>query len=78
MIRKLLELLKLVKPRHPHLSKTAVVRSSFPVFHIDKHYNDMNRRERREYKRWLEKHQLWDGAVVIENLEREQRLSVRD
>ena len=78
MIRRLLQLLKLVKPRKPHMSNAAVVRRSFPAFYIDKHYNDMNRQERREYKRWLEKHQLWDGAVVIENMEREQRLSVRD
>ena len=56
---------------------SGVVRSSLPMFHIDKHYNDMNRRERREYKRWLAKNNLWDGAVVIENLEREKSLSVR-
>jgi hypothetical protein len=43
-------------------------------FHIDKHYDDMNRREKREYKRWLEKHDYWDGAIVIENLAREQKL----
>jgi len=78
MIRRLLELLHLIKPQKPRLQQTDVVRSSFPVFHIDKHYNDMNRRERREYKRWLAKNSLWDGAVVIENLERENRLSVRD
>ena len=55
-----------------------VVRSSLPMFHVDKHYNDMNRRERREYKRWLDKHNMWDGAIVIENLERNNRLNVRD
>ena len=43
----------------------------------DKHYDDMNRRERREYKRWLDKHNMWDGAIVIENLERNNRLDVR-
>lgn len=38
-------------------------------FHIDKHYDDMNRREKREYKRWLEKHGYWDAAIVLENLD---------
>jgi hypothetical protein len=55
-----------------------VVSSSFPEFHIDKHYDEMNRRERREYKRWLAKHDLWDGAVVIENLEKRGRLFIGD
>ena len=41
-----------------------------PQFHIDKHYDDMSRREKREYKRWLEKNNMWDGAIVIENLEK--------
>ena len=36
----------------------------------------MNRRERREYKRWLDKNNMWDGAIVIENLERNNRLVV--
>jgi len=53
---------------------SGVVRSSLLVFHIDKHYNDMNRRERREYKRWLDKNNMWDGAIVIENLERNKKL----
>jgi hypothetical protein len=58
--------------------RLGVVSSSLPMFHIDKHYNDMNRRERREYKRWLDKHNMWDGAIVIENSERNHRLVVRD
>lgn len=49
-----------------------------PMFYIDKHYNDMNRCERREYKRWLAKNNMWDGAIVIENLERNNCLVVRD
>lgn len=57
---------------------SGVVRISLPMFHIDKHYNDMNRRERREYKRWLDKNNMWDGAIVIENLERNSLLDVRD
>ncbi len=44
--------------------------SSFPIFHNEKHYNDMSRRERREYKRWLDKNDMWDGVIVIENLEK--------
>jgi hypothetical protein len=31
-------------------------------FHIDKHYYDMTRREKREYKRWLHKNNCWDGS----------------
>jgi hypothetical protein len=34
-------------------------------FHIDKHYYDMTRREKREYKRWLHKNNCWDGSIVI-------------
>ncbi len=40
---------------------------SFPVYHSQKHPSEMNRREKREYKRWLAKHQLWDGYFVSEN-----------
>lgn len=42
----------------------------------DKHYDLMSRREKRDYKRWLEKNNMWDGAIVIENLQREKRLNV--
>ena len=35
--------------------------------HLDKAYSQMNRRERREYKRWLHKNNLWDGEVFLEN-----------
>ncbi len=52
-------------------------KSYFPAFRIDKHYNDMSRRERREYKRWLVKNDIWDGAVVLENLERNKKLHFR-
>jgi len=37
---------------------------------FEKHYNEMTRRERREYKRWLDKHNMWDGAIVSENMEK--------
>ena len=50
----------------------------FPVFHINKHYNDMTRREKREYKRWLSKNHIWDGAVVIETQEKYLTLSYRE
>ena len=43
-----------------------------------KHYNDMNRSERRKYKRWLEKSKMWDGAEVVERLTREGSLVVSD
>ena len=33
-----------------------------------KHYNDMNRAERRSYKRWLDKNKIWDGAEVVDRL----------
>jgi hypothetical protein len=55
---------------HQNLVKESNVRRSLPMFHIGKHYNNMNRRERREYKRWLDKHNMWDGAIISENLER--------
>jgi hypothetical protein len=57
--------------------KEATEYISMPTFHIDKHYDDMNRRERREYKRWLSKHNMWDGAIVIENLSRNGTLDVK-
>lgn len=43
---------------------------SIPSFRLDKMYSEMNRRDRREYRRWLHKHNMWDGRVVLENLER--------
>ena len=39
-------------------------------FYIDKRYSEMNRREKREYKRWLVKVQQWDGEVVCENIDK--------
>lgn len=41
-----------------------------PQFYINKHYDDMTRREKREYKRWLNEHDMWDAAEVIERWER--------
>jgi len=41
-----------------------------PTFHIDKSYHEMNRREKREYKRWLSKNNMWDGDIVFENQEK--------
>ena len=45
---------------------------------MQKKYSEMNRRERREYKRWLSKNNLWDGEIVLENLERNKRLFYKD
>jgi hypothetical protein len=41
---------------------------------FDKHYHDMSRKEKRAYKKWLYKNNMWDGAIVIENLERDRKL----
>lgn len=49
-----------------------------PWFRLDKHYHDMTRAEKREYKRWLRKHNMWDGAIVAENMEREMGRKIDD
>lgn len=46
----------------------------FPRYKNEKLYKDMNRKEKRHYKRWLHKNNLWDGAVVAENLTKNKRL----
>jgi hypothetical protein len=52
-----------MKPKTSKAVKKAAAKNEHhPRFHINKHYNDMTRAERREYKRWLTKHKLWDGA----------------
>jgi hypothetical protein len=38
----------------------------------------MTRREKRAYKRLLVKHNMWDGAVVIENQKKMSRLHIRE
>ena len=43
----------------------------------DKHYNQMARMKKRQYKRWLFKNKLWDGAIVIETLTRKKLLTVK-
>lgn len=43
----------------------------------NKHYSDMNRKEKREYKRFLAKNNLWDGAVVLERLQNRKFLQIR-
>lgn len=40
-------------------------RKNVPTYFIDKHYDEMNRKEKREYKKWLRKNKLWDGAEGI-------------
>ena len=44
---------------------------AFPVFHNQKHASEMNRREKREYQRWLAKHNLWDGYFVTERMKKD-------
>jgi len=61
------------------LSKLTIIKLHIEVYHYeewfsDKTYSQMNRREKREYKRWLDKRNMWDGEIVIENLERKNRL----
>lgn len=43
-----------------------------------KHYNDMNRKERREYVKFLKANNIWDGAMVVENLVRRGKLFVEN
>ena len=40
---------------------------------VNKCYSEMNRIERREYKRWLAKNNIWCGDVLVENWERNQK-----
>jgi len=44
----------------------------------EKHYDEMNFAERRKYRIWLRKNNLWDGAMVIERLVKEKRLIIGD
>lgn len=57
------------------LIKLTVVSIHIEVYHYeewfsDKSYSEMNRSEKRAYKRWLDKRNMWDGEIVIENMER--------
>jgi len=36
----------------------------------DKRYSEMNRLEKRKYKRWLHKNDMWDAEIVCENIEK--------
>ena len=49
-----------------------------PKKFLCKHWNDMNRGERRAYKRWLAKNNMWDGAEVLERLSNNKHLSIRN
>lgn len=44
---------------------------------INKPAWEMNRRERREYKRWLDKNNMWDGYFVYENQTKKSILNYR-
>ena len=46
------------------------------MFKFLKMYSDMNRKEKREYKRWLKKNKQWDSRVWLENLDKEK--AIRD
>ncbi len=39
------------------------------VFKFGKRYSEMNRKEKREYKRWLKKTEQWDSEVWLTNIE---------
>lgn len=41
-----------------------------------KHYNQMNRREKRQYRKRLHYNNLWDGAAVIEYAIKTGKLTV--
>ena len=45
---------------------------------LDKHYHVMSRKEKRAYKRWLDKNNMWDAAIVIENLEKTKNLFYKE
>ena len=57
------------KAKSPQLDKKPTV-VKVKSFRINKHYDDMTRNQRREYARWLHKHKLWDGAMVVDNIEK--------
>lgn len=57
---------------------TSKVRMSREVYtKFPKPYSKMNRRERREYERWLDKNGMWDGEIVIKRLTRSRKLDVK-
>ena len=41
---------------------------------FDKNYQDMSRKEKRAYKRWLNKNNMWDAEIVCENIEKRNKL----
>ena len=64
-----------------NLIRNNEIRINVPIPVIEpfsKHYNEMNRKERREYKRWLKKNQIWDGAVCVETALRNGSLTIGD
>ena len=48
----------------------------YPYNFSDKRYEEMNRRERRAYSRWLCKHEIWDGAEVLDRLSKEKSVNI--
>jgi hypothetical protein len=46
-------------------------------FPNDKMYSEMSRREKRAYKRWLAKNDIWDGEEVLERLQKGNLLTVK-
>lgn len=50
---------------------------SIPAYHLNKHYDDMNRQEKREYRKWLAKNGLWDGAEVIDRKTKNKTLIIK-
>jgi hypothetical protein len=69
------QLLQLHRQAHCHI-QTESMEMKIPQYHLDKHWNDMTRVEKRAYKRWMNKHQLWDGAEVIERLQYKRLLVI--
>lgn len=49
--------------------------SIFPTYDSDKPYKKMNFKERVRYKRWLSANNMWDGEIVMENLQKHKNLN---
>ena len=48
--------------------------SKVKVYNSNKSYGEMTRAEKRKYKRWMAKNNMWDGEEIAERIEKTKRL----
>ena len=49
-----------------------MIMSKVKIYNSNKTYGEMTRSEKRKYKRWMAKNNMWDGEEISERIEKQK------